>query len=154
GEGIGSILFLDPASASRDVMVNAHDSIQQITIRNLVVECSNKTEIASDPNGNRSYRGGYNRGGIIFRAQREGMMNLIKLINITVLNATYNGVSISGPTTFMIDIFDFNENGGSIVPGPRLQHNLLLSHCREVEVLHSRLSTSPNGSGVAIDHSN
>lgn len=154
GEGIGSVLFLDPASGLRDAIVNADDSMNEVSIRNLVIECSNKTDIASDPNGNRSYRGGYNRGGIVFRAQKEGQIGNIRLLNITVRNATFNGVAISGARFVTIDSCDLNENGGSVVPGPRLQHNLLLSHCRDVEVFHSRLSTSPNGSGIAIDHSN
>jgi nitrous oxidase accessory protein NosD len=37
-----------------------------------------------------------------------------------------------------------------VVPGPKLQHNLLLSHCTEVTVKDSRLDTSPFGSGLAL----
>ena len=39
-------------------MVNADNDIHDITIRDLVIEGSNKTEPGTDPNSNRSYRGG------------------------------------------------------------------------------------------------
>jgi parallel beta-helix repeat protein len=153
GEGLGTVLFLDPASSgSRDAIVNATDDLHDITIRDLVIEGSNKTEIASDPNGGRSYRGGYNRGGITFRSQREGQMKNITLLNITLRNCTYNGVFISGADNVTVTSCDLNENGGSVVPGPRLQHNLLLAHCRKINVKDSRLDTSPNGSGIVLDH--
>lgn len=150
GEGYGTILFLDNAGG-RDAMVNAVNDLKDVSIRNLVVECSNKTAIPSDPNSSRSYRGGYNRGGIVFRALQEGQMKNIKLINITVRNATCHGVFISGGENIMIDGCDFDENGATAVPGPRLQHNLLLSHCRNVTVKDGRFDTSPNGSGIAMD---
>jgi parallel beta-helix repeat protein len=152
GEGIGSVLFLDPRGG-RDAMVNAVKDLQNVTISNLVVECSNRTEIPSDPNSARSYRGGYNRAGIVFRAEREGQMKNIQLINITVRNATSFGVFLSGGENIIVDGCDFNENGASVVPGARLQHNLLLSHCRQVTVKDGRFDTSPNGSGIAMDHS-
>jgi hypothetical protein len=151
GEGIGSVLFLDQ-NGGRDAMVNAVPDLKDVTIKNLVVECSNKTEIPSDPNSSRSYRGGYNRGGIVFRGLQEGGMQHINLVNITVRNATCHGVFLSGAENVTIDGCDFDENGATAVPGPRLQHNLLLSHCRKVNIKESRFTTSPNGSGIAMDH--
>jgi parallel beta-helix repeat protein len=152
GEGLGTVLFLNPSSGERDAMVNADNDLHDVTIRDLVIEGSNKTDPGTDPNSNRSYRGGYNRGGIIFRALNEGQMKNIKLINLTVQNCTYNGVFISGAENITIDRCNFNENGGSVVPGPKLQHNLLLAHCTDVDIKDSRLDTSPYGSGIAMDH--
>ncbi|KAA9041391.1 hypothetical protein FW778_05025 [Ginsengibacter hankyongi] len=152
GEGLSTILFLDPSPGQRDAMVNAENDLHDVTIQNLVIEGSNKTDPGSDPNSSRSYRGGYNRGGIIFRALSEGQMKNIKLINITVQNCTYNGVFISGGENITIDGCNFNENGGNAVPGPKLQHNLLLTHCTDVHIKDSRLDTSPYGSGITIDH--
>jgi parallel beta-helix repeat protein len=151
GEGISSVLFLDP-NGGRDAMMNAVNDLKDVTIRNLVVECSNKTEIPSDPNSARSYRAGYNRGGIVFRALEEGQMKNINLVNITVRNATCHGVFMSGAENVTIDGCDFDENGATVVPGPRLQHNLLLSHCRKVNIREGRFTTSPNGAGIAMDH--
>ncbi len=151
GEGIESILFLDPqASGMRDAIVNASNDLHNVTIRDLKIEGSNRTELPSDPNSNRSYRGAYNRGGIIFRAVRERQMKNINLINVSLLNCTYNGVFINGADNVKIEGCDFSENGSSVIPGPRLQHNLLLTYCRDVTVTDNRIGTSPFGSGVSV----
>jgi hypothetical protein len=71
-----------------------------------------------------------------------------------VRNCTYNGVFISGASNVDFTKCDFTENGAGVVPGPKLQHNLLLTHCVNVNVRDSRLDTSPYGSGIAIDHCN
>jgi parallel beta-helix repeat protein len=150
GEGTGSILFLTPGE-SREAIVNATDDMHDVTIRDLVIEGNTKTEIASDPNSNRSYKGGYNRGGILFRTTGEGKMKNINLVNLTVQYSTYNGVFINGATGVTIDRCDLNENGQSVPPGAHLLHNLLLTHCSNVTVKNSRLVTSPLGSGVALE---
>ena len=152
GEGLETMVYLDPTSGMRDAMVNDSDDMHDVTIRNLVVEVSNQTETGTDPNTNRSNRSGYNRGGIIFRASKEGQMQRISLINVTVRNATYNGLFISGAADVKIIESDLSENGSSIVPGPRIQHNLLLQHCKNIEVSGSRFATSPFGTGIALDH--
>lgn len=153
GQGLGTVLFLDPsAQGERDAIVNAGGDMHDITIRDLVVEGSAKTDPGTDPNSNRSFRSGANRGGIVFRSQTEGGMKNISLVNTTVQNCTYNGVFISGAAAIRIIRCDFTENGSSIVPGPKLQHNLLLSHCTQATVQDCRLDTSPYGSGVALDH--
>jgi parallel beta-helix repeat protein len=151
GEGLKTILFLDPASGNREAITNAGNDLHDITIRDLVIECALKTEPPSDPNSTRSYRGGYNRGGILFRSESGGGMKNIKLINLTIQNATYQGVSISGASGITIKRCDFNENGASVPPGQRLLHNLFLSHCSNAQITDSRLDTSPYGSGVALE---
>jgi len=152
GEGIETILFLDPNSGMRDAMVNAENNMHDIAIRDIVIEGAPKTQTGDDPNSNRSFKGGYNRGGITFRSLQEGQMQNIHLSNVTIRNCTYNGIFISGADNVSIANCDLNENGGNAVPGPKIQHNLLLSHCRQVKVTGSRMSTSPFGSGLALDH--
>lgn len=152
GEGLSTILFLDPGSGEREAIVNAKSDLHEVTIGNLVIECALKTETPSDPNSSRSYRGGYNRGGILFRGTKEGEMNTISFKNLTVQNATYHGVSISGASNVIFAGCDFNENGASVAPGQKLLHNLLLIHCNGVTIEDSRLDTSPFGSGVFLDH--
>ena len=152
GEGIGTIVFLDPSSGMRDAMVNASNDMQDVTIQDLVIEGALKTQTGDDPNSNRSFKGGYNRGGILFRSLKEGQMKNISLLNITIRNCTFNGAFISGADNLRINKCDFNENGGNAVPGPKIQHNLLLTHCREVNIIGSRMATSPFGSGIALDH--
>jgi len=152
GEGSGTIVFLDPGSGMRDAMVNATNEMQDVTIQDLVIEGAMKTQTGDDPNSNRSFKGGYNRGGILFRSLKEGQMKNINLLNITIRNCTFNGAFISGADNLRISKCDFNENGGNAVPGPKIQHNLLLTHCREVNISGSRMATSPFGSGIALDH--
>ncbi|HEY4290922.1 MAG TPA: right-handed parallel beta-helix repeat-containing protein [Puia sp.] len=164
GEGAATILFLDPASGERETMINASPDLHDVTIRDLVIEASNKTEPGTDPNSSRSSKGGYNRGGILFRAENEGQMTgigqradisriaRINLIDLTIRNATYSGLSISGGTDLKIINCDLSENGASVPPGPKLTHNLLLAHCTGVTVSGSRLVTSPLGSGISLDH--
>jgi hypothetical protein len=152
GEGISTVLFLDPQSGVRDAIVNADANMHDVTIRDILIEGNTRTEPGSDPNSTRSYRNPGNRGGIMFLATKEGDMKNINLINITVQNCTYNGVFINGVTGLNIICCDFTENGSSVVPGPKLQHNLLITHCTEITVKDSRLDTSPYGSGLVFDH--
>lgn len=152
GEGRATKLFLDPDAGARDAIVNAEDDLHDVTIRDLVVEGSVRPEPPTDPNSARSYRNQGNRGGIMFLGQREGQMKNINLINMTVQSCTFNGVFIASASGVRIDGCDFAENGSSVVPGPKLQHNLLLTHCSDIRVANSRLGTSPHGSGVALNH--
>jgi hypothetical protein len=150
GEGLGTILFLDPAAGVRDAIVAESPDLHDVTICDLVVEGAAKVDRGTDPNSSRSFRSSSNRGGIMFLGEFEGQMKNINLKNLTVRNCTYNGVFVSGAENLNVICCDFNENGSSVVPGPKLQHNLLLSHCTEVTVKDSRLDTSPFGSGLAL----
>lgn len=152
GEGASTILFLDPASGQREAIINAEDGLHDVTIRDLVIEGSNKTDPGTDPNSSRSSKGGYNRGGILFRSEKEGQLQRIHLIDLTIRNSTYSGISISGGSNIDITDCDLSENGGGVPPGPKLNHNLLLAHCTGVNITGSRLVTSPAGCGISLDH--
>jgi hypothetical protein len=154
GEGAGTILTLDTASGGREAMVNAEPDMHDVTIRDLVIEASNRLMPGYDPNSSRSIKGGYNRGGILFRSDGERRMQRISLIELTIRNGTYSGVSISGAGNVNVDHCDLSENGAGVPPGPKLNHNLLLAHCSNVQIRGSRLVTSPSGSGVSLDHCN
>lgn len=151
GEGSGTVLFLDPVSGERDAIVNADDDLHDITIRNLIVEGATKPFPGTDPNSSRSFHSSGNRGGIIFRSEKVNEMDHLNFINLTVQNCTYNGVFISGAKDITFKSCNFNENGASVIPGPKLQHNLLLTHCTGITIENSRLVTSPFGSAVALE---
>ena len=152
GEGRDTKLFLDPKSGVRDAIVNADDDLHDVTLRDLVIEGAVRPEPPSDPNSARSYRNPGNRGGVMLLGHHEGQMKNINLINLTVQNCTFNGVFISGASGVRVAGCDFAENGSSVVPGPKLQHNLLVTHSYDIRITDSRLDTSPHGSGVALSH--
>ncbi len=153
GEGIGTVLFLDPTSGKRDAIVNASNDLHDITIRDLVIEGALQTDLHTDPNARRSFRSDQgNRGGIIFLAQKEGQIKNVNFINLTVQNCTYNGVFINGSNNVNVICCDFTECGSNVVPGAKLQHNLLLTRCSGINIKDSRLATSPYGSGIALAH--
>jgi polygalacturonase len=152
GEGASTILFLNPSSGQREAMINTDTSLHDVTIRDLVIEGGTKTEVPSDPNSARSFKGGYNRGGILFRGERAGQLRNISFVNLTVRNATYSGISISGASNINITSCDLSENGATVPPGPKLLHNLLLEYCAGVRITGSRMGNSPFGCGIALDH--
>lgn len=152
GEGIETILFLDPATSLRDALVSGEANLHDVTIRDLVIEGNNRTDTPSDPNSARSYRSTANRGGIMFIANRDEELKNLSLINLTVKNCTYNAVFINGAKNVNIICCDFCESGSDVVPGARLQHNLLVTYSSDIIVKDSRLVNSPYGSGILFDH--
>jgi parallel beta-helix repeat protein len=86
----------------------------------------------------------------MFLGGKTGELKNITLKNITVRNATYNGVFISGAENVNILNCDFSENGSDVVPGPKLQHNLLITHSEFIKVSATRMVTSPFGCGIAL----
>ena len=151
GEGLGTILLLDPSTGGRDAIVNATDDLHDITISDLVLEGAPDPDPGSDPNSKRSYRGNYNRGGIMFLGKQEGAIKNITFRNLTVRNCTYDGIFITGAEKINLISCDLNENGASVPPGLRELHNLYLSHCQKIVVRDSRLDTSPMGCGIALN---
>jgi parallel beta-helix repeat protein len=150
GEGLQTVLHLS-ASGGRDAIVNATADMSDVTISNLLLEGSLKTEPGTDPNGSRSFRSNAgNRGGIIFRAQHTGQMKRLRFENITIQNCTFNGLLISGAEDVTITGCNFSENGGGVVPGPKLQHNVFINHSRNITVRNNRTVTSPFGCGIAL----
>jgi hypothetical protein len=152
GEGVRTVLLLYNSPENRDAAVNRDPDLHDVTIRDLIIEGGLRSSPGPDPNTVRSFRSNYNRGGIIFRSNEGMQMKNINLINLTIRNCTFNGVLISGADKVNVVCCNFNENGAGIVPGPKLQHNLLLTNCSDVTVRDSRLVASPNGCGVAASH--
>ncbi|MGN6510314.1 MAG: right-handed parallel beta-helix repeat-containing protein [Chitinophaga sp.] len=150
GEGLQTVLHLNP-SGGRDAIVNASADMSDVTISNLLLEGSLKTDPGTDPNGSRSFRSNAgNRGGVIFRAQQVGQMKRLRFENITLQNCTFNGLLISGAEDVTITGCNFSENGGGVVPGPKLQHNVFITHSRNVTMRNNRSVTSPFGCGIAL----
>jgi hypothetical protein len=139
---------MDPSSADRDALVNADNDVHDITIRDLLIEGAPRTEPPTDPNSTRSYRGGYNRGGIVFRSLKDGQMKNITLQNITVQNCTYNGVFISGAAKCECYRLRFYRKRRQRSAGAEAAAQPVAHPLHRVNIKDSRLDTSPFGSGI------
>jgi parallel beta-helix repeat protein len=159
-------------------LVNAGDDLHDVVLRDFVVEGGMTVRaptnasgsnydyvsgsgsgavtlrpLTNDPNQDRrqrSYQMSPSRAGIVFSAQHEGQMRDLRLEHVTVRNCTHDGVAIRGAGQVAITACDFSDNGSSVVPGPGLQHNLLITHTMECEVRDSRFDTSPWGAGIEV----
>lgn len=150
GQGEGTILLLDPESGDRDAIRNAEPDMHDVTLTDLVVEGYTKAEYSTDPNSHRSFKNRYNRGGIVFLSDGKSSLKNIRLERVTIKNCTTSGLVISGAVDIEITACNFEENGASVVPGPKQAHNLSLAYCSRVLVQNSRLDTSPDGCGIKI----
>jgi len=159
GQGIETILFLDPKLTNeRGIasLLNADDDLHDVAIRDLVIEGALTSKTSSDPNQNRrqrSYQNAQRRAGIIFSALKEGQIHNLTFEHVTIRNNTHNGVAVKGAKQVRIIACDFSDNGSSVVPGPGLQHNLLLSHVEDCQIIDSRFDTSPWGNGIDLSNS-
>lgn len=159
GHGRETVVFFDPkvpAANAAIAMVNAADDLHDVTLRDFVVEGSTLSRPPTDPNQDhrmRSYQHAPSRGGILFAAQRPGQMRNLRFEHLTVRNCTHNGVAIRGAAQVAIMASDFSDSGSSGVPGPGLEHNLLLTRAIGAEVRDSRLDGSPWGSGIDVTFS-
>lgn len=162
-------------------LVNATDDLHDVTLRDFVIEGDTTVRapasssgpdynyvsgsgsgavtlhpLTNDPNQDRrwrSYQMSPSRAGIIFCAQREGQMQHLRLEHVTVRDCTHNGVAIYGAKNVVITACDFTGNGSSVVPGPGLEHDLLLTRVIGAEIRDSRLDDSPWGNGIDLSES-
>lgn len=159
GYGRESILYFDPKAPSANTaiaIVNASDDLHDVTLRDFVVEGSTLSHPPTDANQDhrvRSYPTAPSRGGIRLASQHAGEMRNLRFEHLTVRNCTHNGVAIRGASQVAVIASDFTDNGGSVVPGPGLEHDLVLTRIVEAEVRDSRFDDSPWGSGIDVTFS-
>ena len=156
GEGKETVLFLDPEltdDRAGTALINAGADLHNVTLRDFVIEGALTVETSRDPNQDRrqrSYQMAPSRAGIIFSGLKDGDMSNIRLEHVTVRNNTHQGVAIKGAKQVQVIACDFSDNGSSVVPGPGLQHNLLITHVEDCQIEDSRFDTSPWGSGIDV----
>jgi hypothetical protein len=156
GEGQSTVLFLDPQAGAGNggiAILNATPDLHDVTLRDFVIEGASRTTPSTDPNSDRrirSYQNAPVRGGVLFAGLTTGQMKNLHFEHLTVRNCTHNGVAIRGASQVEVIASDFSGNGSSVVPGPGLQHNLLLTRVAGAEVRDSRFDDSLWGSGLDI----
>lgn len=152
GEGRATILHAVP-ELKGFALVNAEPDFKNIRIRELLIEGATNVIANNDPNHDRrtrSYMSASNRGGIRFSAEYSGQAGFVSLVKVTVQNCTQSGLVIKGAVEVSIDSCDISDNGSSVVPGPGLHHNLVLSRVEHCSVKNSRFDASPWGNGIDL----
>jgi len=155
GEGRESILFLDPTKTG-PAIISASPDMHDVALRDFVIEGATSSRTSTDPNQDRrvrSYQNAPSRAGIILSGDRVGQMRGIRLEHLTVRHCTHYGVAIRGAAEVAIVASDISDNGGSVVPGPGLEHNLSLTHVTGAEIDGNRLDDSPWGAGFYVAES-
>lgn len=156
GEGLNTVLICEPSVQTAAIMLkdlNVHD----VTIENLVVDGAWVHDAGSDPNTGRFNRTGRlsnNLTGISLRGEVGHNIQNIKFKDLTVINFSRTGVYISDAQGIEIDACNFSDNGSQVVPGPRLQHNLLIHYSKDVRIRNSRFDASLKGCGIVLDNCN
>jgi parallel beta-helix repeat protein len=154
GEGVETVLTLKK-DLSTLTIGNQSFPLENITIRDLLIEGATQVHPGSDPNQGRRERARMSaprREGIVLMGDYEGQIKGVKLINLTVQNFTKHGVSIRGAEEVHIQNCNFSDNGGNVVPGEGLLHNLHLTRVKNVSINESRLTGSPWGTGIWISY--
>lgn len=152
GYGRESILFLSPEMRT-ETIVNGEEHINNLTIRDILVEGAISINENEDPNHDRrtrSYMSAPSREGIIIRSETGAEIKNLLFENITIQNFTKNGLLVVGASDVKINRCNFSDNGSSVVPGAGFHHNLNLSYVTGCEVINSRFDTSPWGNGIYI----
>jgi len=155
GQGLETIVMLDP-ELTGPTLVNATPDLHDVTLRDLVIEGALSSETPDDPNSRRRQRAfqkAPSRAGIVFSALQANQMQNLRFEHVTVRNFTHDGVALRGAQNVNIMACDFSDNGGGVVPGPGLQHNLLITRSSTCQIQNSRFDTSIWGCGVDVSHS-
>ena len=154
GEGLSTVLICEPSVRTAAVLLgdlDAHD----ITIENLVIDGAWQHQLPSDPNTGRFDRSGRlsnNLSGISLRGEVGHEFRNITFKDLTLINFSRSGVYISDANGINITDCNFSDNGAQVVPGPRLQHNLLIQHSKDIMIENSRLDASLKGCGVVMEY--
>ena len=152
GQGHKSVLMLSPEARGATIVI-ANAMLQDVVIRDLLIEGAANPVANTDPNADRrvrSYMNAPSREGILLSAEKADRILNVLFENLTVQNFTKNGVSIRGASKVIVNQCDFSDNGASVVPGAGFHHNLHLSHSKGVRVQNSRLDSSPWGNGIDL----
>lgn len=154
GEGLNTVLICEPSVRTAAIMLKDLDA-HHITIENLVVDGAWVHDAGSDPNTgrfNRSGRLSNNLSGISLRGEVGHDLQKITFKDLTVINFSRSGVYLSDVQGVEIDACNFSDNGSHVVPGPRLQHNLLIQHSKDIQIKNSRFDASLRGCGVVLEN--
>lgn len=154
GEGLNTVLICEPSVRTAAIMLKNLE-VHDVILENFVIDGAWNHDAGSDPNAGRFDRTGRlsnNLSGISLRGEVGHCFENIILKNLTVINFSRTGVYLSDATNVEINGCNFSDNGSYVVPGPRLQHNLLIQHSNNINIVESRFDTSLRGCGIMLDN--
>jgi len=152
GQGVESALWLD-GKLTGPAIVNAADSLEDVTLRDFVIEGAANFQLPKDPNADRRRRArpdAPHRAGIQLVAKGTATLRNLRFENVIVRHCTGIGVHIGGASGVVIKACDFSDNGAGATAGPTSHHNLALARVTACEVTDTRLDTSPHGHGLYL----
>ena len=152
GEGQETVFVCEPTIFNSAFAFSGFGQ-KDITISDLVIDGAWDHNPGYDPNTGRFPRNerlGNSLNGLYCQGDVDAPHSNITLRDLTVMNFSRNGVYFSDTRGLRIENCDFTENGSHVVPGDRIQHNLLLQKCEDVKITNSRLDCSFKGSGVVL----
>jgi len=152
GEGLGTVFVCEPTIFNSAFAFDGF-GLKDVTLSDFVIDGAWDHHPGYDPNTGRFDRRGRlgnSLNGLTCQGDADQPHSNILLRNLTVINFSRNGVYFSDTEGLRIEGCDFTENGSHVVPGDRIQHNLLLQNCKDVTLVDSRLDCSFKGSGVML----
>lgn len=152
GEGLETVFVCEPSIFNIAFSFSGFGQ-KDITLSDFVIDGAWDHNPGYDPNTgrfDRSARLSNSLNGLHCQGDIDAPHSNITLRNLTVMNFSRTGVYFSDTKGIVIENCDFTENGSHIVPGDRIQHNLLLHECEDVKIVNSRLDCSFKGSGVVV----
>ena len=152
GEGLETVFVCEPTIFNSAFAFSGFGQ-KDITLSDFVIDGAWDHNPGYDPNTGRFERNarlGNSLNGLTCQGDADQPHANITLRNLTVMNFSRNGVYFSDTEGLRIERCDFTENGSHVVPGDRIQHNLLLQNCKDVTLVDSRLDCSFKGSGVVL----
>ncbi len=152
GEGLETVFVCEPTIFNAAFAFSSFGQ-KDVTLCDFVIDGAWDHSPGYDPNTGRFSRDarlGNSLNGLFCQGDVDAPHSNITLRNLTVMNFSRNGVYFSDTKGLKIESCDFTENGSHVVPGDRIQHNLLLQRCEDVKIANSRLDCSFKGSGIVL----
>jgi len=152
GYGVESVLWLE-GKLTGPTIVNAEDGLEDVILRDFVIEGAANFKLPSDPNTDRRRRAkpdAPNRAGIQLVAKGATKLRNLRIENVIIRHCTGTGVGIDGGSGVAIKACDFSDNGAGATGGPKSHHNLALARVTNCDVTDTRLDTSGHGHGLHL----
>ena len=136
GEGLGTVFVCEPTIFNSAFAFDGF-GLKDVTLSDFVIDGAWDHHPGYDPNTGRFDRRGRlgnSLNGLTCQGDADQPHSNILLRNLTVINFSRNGVYFSDTEGLRIEGCDFTENGSHVVPGDRIQHNLLLQNYSNEEM--------------------